>query len=261
MTVNGSNPTLAVTRQAQIRTRLQIQQTVRVDELAAWLRVSAATIRRDLAELERQGALRRVHGGAAQVAKAGEEPLFDDKAAIATAEKDAIARAALKLISPTDTIFLDGGSTVLALARLLLPLTKLTVVTNSLRVAQLLSGNGPRMIVTGGECRRLSQTFVGPLSSPVLERVQFDWAFMGTIGISAAGLTTTDPNEAFTKNLAISHARQVALLADSGKFGQNSFVQFGNLGQITHLITDQDASLDHLEELRHEKVDIIIATV
>ncbi len=116
------------------------------------------------------------------------------------------------------------------------------------------------MIVTGGECRRLSQTFVGPLSSPVLERVQFDWAFMGTIGISPAGLTTTDPNEAFTKNLAISRARQVALLTDSSKFGQNSFVQFGAISQLTHLITDQGASSDHLEELRHENINIILAT-
>jgi DeoR family fructose operon transcriptional repressor len=249
---------LAVERQERIRARLLAQRVVRVDELAEWLQISAATVRRDLLELEQQGRLRRVHGGATEIDKNLDEPLFDDKTAIATTEKRAIAEAAFKLINPTDTVFLDGGSTILVLAHLLLPLAHLTVVTNSLRVAQLLSGNGPRMILTGGECRRLSQTFVGPLSRPVLERVQLDWAFMGTIGVSAeAGLTTTDPNEAFTKELAISRARRIALLADSTKFGKSSFVRFGDAGQLTHLITDSAAPAAQLEAFRRIGVEVV----
>ena len=114
------------------------------------------------------------------------------------------------------------------------------------------------MILTGGECRRLSQTFVGPLSRPVLDRVQLDWAFMGTIGISAeAGLTTTDPNEAFTKELAISRARQVALLADSSKFGRTSFVRFGEIASLSHLITDAAAPVAQLEAFRQAGVNVL----
>ena len=258
--MNGepSNSNLAVERQERIRARLQAQHVVRVDELAEWLQVSPATVRRDLLELEQQGRLRRVHGGATELERNADEPLFDDKTAIAAAEKQAIAAAAFNLIGSADTVFLDGGSTILTLAHLLLPLTRLTVVTNSLRVAQLLSGSGPRMILTGGECRRLSQTFVGPLSRPVLDRVQLDWAFMGTIGISAeAGLTTTDPNEAFTKELAISRARQVALLADSSKFGRTSFVRFGEIAALSHLITDAAAPAAQLEAFRRAGVTVL----
>ena len=258
MNSESSNSNLAVERQERIRARLQAQHVVRVDELADWLHVSPATIRRDLDELEQQGRLRRVHGGATELQKPHDELLFDAKTSIAAREKQAIAEAALSLIGPADTVFLDGGSTILALAQLLVPMTQLTVVTNSLRVAHLLSSNGPRMILTGGECRRLSQTFVGPLSRPVLERVQLDWAFMGSIGVSAAsGLTTTDPNEAFTKELAISRARQVALLADSSKFGKSSFVRFGEFSSLSHLITDAAAPADQIKALRRAGVTVL----
>ena len=258
MSGEPSSSNLAIERQDRIRTRLQTQHVVRVDELAEWLQVSPATVRRDLLELEQQGRLRRVHGGAAEISQPTTEPLFDDRATIATAEKQRIAEAAFKLIAPADTVFLDGGSTILALAQLLLPLTRLNVVTNSLRVAHLLSGSGPRMILTGGECRRLSQTFVGPLSRLVLERVQLDWAFIGTVGVSAeAGLTTTDPNEAFTKELALSRASRVVLLADSSKFGVSSFVRFGEAAQLTHLITDEAAPAAQLEAFRRAGVEVV----
>ncbi|MDD5705463.1 MAG: DeoR/GlpR family DNA-binding transcription regulator [Kiritimatiellae bacterium] len=252
-------PNLAIERQERIRARLQEQHVVRVEELAAWLQVSTATVRRDLLALEQQGRLRRVHGGAVGVGDTLDEPLFDDKTAIAAAEKQAIAEAAAKLVHPTDTVFLDGGSTVLALARLLLPMPQLTVVTNSLRVAHLFSGQGPRMILVGGECRRISQTFVGPLSGPVLERVQLDLACMGTIGVSAAdGLTTTDPNEAFTKELVMRRAHRVALLADSSKFGKPSFVRFGEAAQISVLITDAAAPTAELDAFRQAGVEVLV---
>jgi len=246
-------------RQERIHERLRLKRALSVKELASWLRVSAATVRRDLLELDRQGRLRRVHGGAMAGMDDRDEPLFDDKTAIAQAEKLAIAQAALRLVKAADTVYLDGGSTVLALARLLLPLTRLTVVTNSLRVAQLFSGHGPRMILAGGECRRLSQTLVGPLSGPVLERVQLDWAFMGTIGVSATeGLTTTDPNEAYTKELIMRRARHVALLADSSKFGRPSFARFGEASQLSVLITDAAAPAAQLDAFRRAGVEVLV---
>ena len=155
-------------------------------------------------------------------------------------EKQRIAEAALKLLRPRDIVYLDGGSTVLALARLLTAQTQLTVVTNSLRVAQVFSNGGPRMILTGGEYRLLSQTFVGPLTRAVLEQMHLDIAFMGTIGLSAEqGMTTTDPAEAFTKEQAIARAARTVLLADSSKFGKTSFVRFGTINTLSAVISDQ----------------------
>ena len=251
---------LAETRYRKIRALLQDEGVVRVDGLTEALGVSAATVRRDLDALEKAGDLRRVHGGAVAARERDDEPVFDDKTAIAAPEKQAIAEAALKLIPERATIYLDGGSTVLALARLLATRTKLTVVTNSLRVAQVLSASGPKMILTGGECRRLSQTFVGPLTCAVLDQMHLDLAFMGTIGISgAAGLTTTDPAEAFTKERAISRASSVVLLVDGTKFTKTSFIRFGGIDTLDDLITDRKPPAAELTALKRAGVRVILA--
>ena len=115
---------LAAQRAERIRQVLRERGVARVGDLCRELRVSAATVRRDLAALDRGGQVRRVHGGAMIADLSPEEPLFDDKAAIAAEEKRRIAEAARRLIGPEDTIFLDGGSTVLALARLVATLNR-----------------------------------------------------------------------------------------------------------------------------------------
>lgn len=247
---------LAQVRWDKLRRLLSNRGVVRVEELATELEVSTATVRRDLAALEAAGELRRIHGGA--INRLTDEPLFDDKTAIAAAEKQLIAEAAFKLITPHDIVYLDGGSTVLALARLLQPLTQLTVVTNSLRVAQLFSSGGPRMILIGGECRLLSQTLVGPLTRAILDITHIDLAFMGTIGISAAqGLTTTDPAEAFTKEHAIARAARAILLADSSKFDKTSFIRFSTLDKLATIITDSKLSAHHRKTLKRAKIETI----
>jgi DeoR/GlpR family transcriptional regulator of sugar metabolism len=231
---------LAEARWRKLRGLLRERGILRVEELASELGVSPATVRRDLATLEGVGELRRIHGGAVASEGRDEEPLFDDKTSMAAPEKQRIAEAALQLIRPRDTVYLDGGSTVLALARLLTAHTLLTVVTNSLRVALVFSSGGPRMILTGGECRLLSQTFVGPLTRAVLEQMHLDVAFMGTIGVSAEqGLTTTDPAEAFTKEQALARASRTILLADSSKFSKTSFVRFGTIRALSAVISDK----------------------
>lgn len=250
---------LAEVRWRKLRRLLRERGILRVEELAAGLGVSAATVRRDLAALETSGDLRRIHGGAVAPEGRDEEPLFDDKTSMAAMEKQHIAEAALKLIHPRDTVYLDGGSTILALARLLATQPQLTVVTNSLRVAQVFSNGGPRMILTGGECRLLSQTFVGPLTRAVLEQMHLDIAFMGTIGVSAAaGMTTTDPAEAFTKEQAMARASRVVLLADSSKFGKTSFVRFGNLNTLSAVISDKQMPPAERKALQRARVETIL---
>jgi DeoR/GlpR family transcriptional regulator of sugar metabolism len=222
--------------------------------------VSPATTRRDLAALQTRGELQRVHGGAVVTEGTTDEPLFDDKTAIAAHEKEGIAAAARRLVPPHGTLYLDGGSTVLALARLLTGLTQLTVVTNSLRVAHLLSAGGPHLILIGGALRRLSQTFVGPLTRHMLEPMHFDVAFMGTIGLSAAnGLTTTDPDEAFTKECAMARADRTVLLADSSKFARTSLARFASASQLNTLITDRGAPAAEVKALKKAGVEVIHA--
>ncbi len=232
-------PALAAERLERLLALVRAARVVRVDEAVAKLGVSPATVRRDLEALEKRGALRRVHGGAVSVETRTQEPLFDDKTSLAAREKRAIAAAALACIRPDDTIYLDGGSTVLELARLVRERGDLTVVTNSLRAAMELAGQGPRLILIGGELRRRSQTVVGVLSRFVLEQVRVDKAFMGTMGLTLEGLTTTDPNEAYTKLLVAGRAQEVILLMDSSKAGQVSFARSGALSDVDVLITDR----------------------
>lgn len=233
---------LAAERQERLRELLRKRRVVRVEAFARELDVSPATVRRDLAAIAAKGGLRRVHGGAVATTEAlvADEPLFDDKATRAAPQKRRIAQAAAALLpAGHTTLFLDGGSTVLALARLLVRQTQHTVVTNSLHVAQTLAASGPRVILTGGTLRRLSQTFVGSLTRHGLENLSFDIAFMGTIGLTPDdGLTTTDPDEAYTKELAISRARRVVLLADATKVGTVSTVHFAPLSVLHTLVTD-----------------------
>jgi DeoR family fructose operon transcriptional repressor len=232
---------LAPERRERMRNLIRKAGVARVEDLKSDLQVSVATVRRDLEALEEDGRIRRVHGGAVSMESRLEEAVFDDKANLALKEKRLIAEEAFKLIGTGDSIYLDGGSTVLEMTRLLSGRTDLTVVTNSLRAAAELSESGPRVILTGGELRRLSQTMVGPLTRAILGQVRLDKAFMGTMGLSIDdGLTTTDPNEAFTKSLVQEHARQVILLADARKAGKISFARVSDLKSVDILISDQN---------------------
>lgn len=257
-TKSGRLRELAPKRLERLREILRIDHVVSVEELSARLAVSSATVRRDLEQLESLGEVRRVHGGAVGTESRLEEPLFDDKTSLAAREKQRIAQAALKFIQPNDTIFLDGGSTVLELARLVRERSNVTVVTNSLRAAIELAAQGPRLILIGGEFRRLSQTLVGPLTRLVLQELHLDKAFMGTMGFSLKeGLTTTDPSEAFTKEIVMAQARQVVLLANSSKAGKVSFASAGRWSNVHVLISDKP--FDFARALMRKGIKVISA--
>lgn len=251
---------LAPRRWDNLRSLIRDRGVIRIEDLCRELKVSPATVRRDLDQLEQSGAIRRVHGGAVSVESRLDEPVFAAKASLATREKRGIAAAALALIEPGDTIYLDGGTTVLELARLLRDRTNLTVVTNSLHAAHELAVRGPRLILIGGELRRLSQTVVGPLTRLVLQELHLDKAFMGTIGFTLKeGLTTTDPGEAFTKEMVMSRSRQVFVLADSSKAGKLSFARAGGWDKVHALITDKQMDQQFTKELVKAGVKVLRA--
>jgi DeoR family fructose operon transcriptional repressor len=231
-------------RRERLRDIVRTRRAVRVEDLRAELGVSTATIRRDLDELAEAGQVRRVHGGAVSVDIHPIEARFEAKASEHASEKRRIAARAAELVKAGARVYLDAGSTCLELARLLGSRTDLTVVTNSLPAIVELAGRGPRLIVIGGELRPLSQALVGPLTVPVLEQLYVDQAFVGTFGLSLdAGMTTTDPAEAFTKEQVLARSREVVLLVDSSKLGTRSFAHAGRLDQTDIVITD--AELDH----------------
>ena len=231
---------LATERESRILELLSGTQGRSIHDLSAALDVSVATVRRDLAEMEERRLLTRVRGGATLVPARRIEPLFAAKETENRAGKERIARAALSLVEDHDVLYLDGGSTVLMLARLLVQFRDLTVVTNSLMAASALMESGHRLILVGGEYRALSRTLVGPLTAQVIKAIHVTKAFMGTIGLTAGeGMTTTDVNEAFTKEQIMRRANKVILLADHSKMGVPSFARSGSLEDIDVLVTDR----------------------
>ena len=228
-----------------------------VAELSVELGVSEATVRRDLEQLESRGKLCRLHGGAALPGSIG-EPVYEEKASLNAVNKQEIAKKALSFIRETDTIFLDGGSTVLELAKRLPNMRNLTIVTNSLMAAAELMEKDCRLILTGGEFRKLSRTLVGPLTSKILKNLHISKAFLGTLGFDPeTGISTTDPNEAYTKELVMHCAEKVFVLADSSKVGVASFAGSGSLEDIDVLITDPAISPNAVKILKNHKVEVI----
>jgi len=154
---------LAVERRRLIAENLRSRGVVSVAEMAGLLNTTEITVRRDLRAMAKEGQLVRAHGGAVLPAAIGHEPSYSEKARQAGAEKASIAHLALAMILPGDSILLGPGTTTLALARLLGEIPELTVVTNSLLVAQaLMTSTRVEVILTGGTLRRSIHALVGP---------------------------------------------------------------------------------------------------
>jgi DeoR/GlpR family transcriptional regulator of sugar metabolism len=229
-------------------------------ELSEGLGVSEATIRRDLSDLEKAGKLRRVRGGAVRSATFATEPLFLEKASRAADAKRAIAEKAVEFIEDGDAIYLDGGSTIVELAKLLDGKRNLTVVTNSVMALSELFESRHKVVALGGEFRKISRTFVGPLTAGILDKLSIDKAFLGTIGFSAEeGPSTTDADEAFTKELVARRSREIILLADSSKIGAPSFASSGRTEEIDILITEKEPAPETLETLMEKGVELVVS--
>lgn len=247
-------------RRARVKQIVKSRHAVRVEDLREALGVSTATIRRDLHELEEEGEIRRVHGGAVSVEQRPIEARFEAKAAKHPEAKRRIAERAAAMVRPDSKIYIDAGSTCLELARLLAARRDITVVTNSLPAINELAGQGPRLIVIGGELRPLSQALVGPLSTRILDELYLDHAFVGTFSLSLeAGLTTTDPAEAFTKEHVLGHAREAVLLVDGSKIGTRSFAHAGRLDQLDVVITDAELGEEARRTFEHAGVRVLVA--
>ncbi|MYR58469.1 DeoR family transcriptional regulator [Streptomyces sp. SID625] len=243
----NQNP-LAEQRRALILDEVRRRGGVRVNELTRKLGVSDMTVRRDLDALARQGVLEKVHGGAVPVVEAStHEPGFEAKSGLELTAKEDIARAAARLVAPGSAIALSGGTTTYALAHHLVDVPDLTVVTNSVRVAdvfhtaQRTSGQrqGAATVVLTGGVRTPSDSLVGPVADQAIAALHFDMLFLGVHGISAeAGLSTPNLAEAETNRRLVQSARRVVVVADHTKWGVVGLSSFATLEQVDTLVTD-----------------------
>jgi Transcriptional regulators of sugar metabolism len=188
-------------RKKEILSAISDKGNVKVSELSKAYNVSEVTIRKDLQELEEEGLVKRVHGGAVLDHSIKFEPTFSEKADKFINEKSIIGKAAAALIEDGDTIALDAGTTTLQVAKHITA-RNLTVVTNSLDIAvELAEKQNIEVIVVGGILRLETRALVGPVADMALDNIRVDKAFVGTNGISLNyGLTTPNIIEAQTKN-------------------------------------------------------------
>jgi DeoR family fructose operon transcriptional repressor len=235
---SGRAPYSPQRQQAILRT---LRTSGRVDAaiIARELNVTNETVRKDIIQLERQGLLRRVHGGAVPIGDLHYEPEVTARIEHA-AEKERIAKAALAHLPESGSIIIDAGSTTARLAALFPDDRELTVFTNALPIALTLLAR-PHLTVfpIGGRLRRQTVATVGSWAVRMLGDINVDVAFLGTNGISPSrGLTTPDPAEAEIKRLMLQSARRKVLLADHSKVGHLSVCKHADIADIDLLITD-----------------------
>ncbi|MFZ9284230.1 MAG: DeoR/GlpR family DNA-binding transcription regulator [Candidatus Nanopelagicales bacterium] len=256
---------LATQRRELILHSIENDGAVTVSRLAISLGVSEMTVRRDLDILEKTGQVIKVHGGATSPRmNKSAEPGFAAKVQLEQVAKNSIAKLATEMVSPGAAVALTAGSTTYAIAKHLINIPNLTVITNSIRVAELFhdgAASDSEIIVLGGT-RTPSDALVGPMANHNISNLNIDLCFMGVHGMDAqAGVTSPNLLEAETNRALAEVSRQFVVVADATKWGVIGLHTIAPLSEISTLITDKRISTNALNTLKENIDDIRIAAV
>ena len=241
---------------------------VSLRELARVVQTSEVTVRRDVRALEAEGLLDRRHGGAVLPGGFARESGFPQKSHLATAEKMAIADVAASLVEEGEAIVVGAGTTTQELARRLARVPGLTVVTNSLLVAQALAhANRVEVVMTGGTLRGSNYALVGSGAEQSLQGLRVSRAFLSGSGLTAErGLSTSNMLSASVDRALVQAAGETVVLADHTKLGMDTMFQTVPTDMITRLVTDEppaheDRAATALQALADQGVEITVAGV
>lgn len=230
---------IPLTRREKILDELKNSEIVYIDEIARKVGTSEQTIRRDLMYLEKHGLVERFHGGAAKLIDTSRELSVPQRLQRFSESKEAIGKKAASLIEDGDVIFLDGGTTTAAVLNHLTN-KEITVFTNGIMHISILEKMNLKAFIIGGEMKRKTGCFIGPIAIQAIEKCSFDKVFIGANGVSLKmGYTNADINESELKSTLINHSKQAFVLSDSTKFEIESFHQFASVTDKVTLITNQ----------------------
>ncbi len=253
---------LAQQRQQAILDLVQQRGGIRVADLVREFSVSDMTIRRDLEVLAERGLLAKVHGGATTVGAAStEEPGFAAKSVRQRQEKEAIARRVAQLVRPGTAVAISAGTTTWTLANHLADVPELTVVTNSIQIADVFyrSGRVDQTVVLTGGIRTPSDALVGPVAVNAIRSLNVDLLLLGVHGISTrAGFTTPNLMEAETDRAMVGAARRLIVLADHTKWGTVGLSTIAPLGDADVLVTDSGLDDDARTTMSEEVGELIV---
>jgi len=258
---NKESKMLAQERRQHIFKDIEASGVASVRDLAQRFDVSLITVMRDLQELEQEGLIRRVHGGAISVRGASYEPPFSARESQLSSEKQRIALKAIELIADGDSVILDVGTTTLEIARALKGKRNLTVLVTNLRAAlELASQPAIQVIVIGGKLRASELSMVGHLAEQTLRAFQADKAFIGVGGITLEhGLTEFNFDEAGTKRVMFERARQKIIVADHTKFGKVMLTQVAPLSAADLIITGSELDEGAKRKMEETGVRLLLA--
>jgi len=250
-------------RRRQIVELVEREGDVRVGDLSRRFEVSEVTIRKDLAELEERGVLHRTHGGASLAYKSRFNLSFMEKERLNSESKMAIAEAALAFVDEGDAVILDGGSTILALARRMKErFRQLVVITCSMPIALELSQTNWDVVLVGGQVRQHSLIMLGPVALRTLRDYQADKCFLGATGVTLErGYSTPNPQDAELKRGILHAATSSFVLTDSSKLGHPALVTYAQLDEVDMLITDSSAPASFVEAMTKRKLGFKLAEV
>lgn len=232
---------------------------VSIAELTRLLKVSHMTVRRDLQKLEEDGLVIQVTGGVKAARRLHIEPSHSEKETLAGDEKRRIGEAAAKMIPQRACIYLDAGTTSLALCRNLKDRDDLTIISNDLVVMHFLATNSKNtLIMTGGLVRSENLSTVGHLAAETLKELSCDIAFLSASSFDLRGITTPDPDKVPVKQTAAASAGRRVLISDSSKYGQFATYIAVPLKEINTIISDSSLSENGQKGLQKSGVELIL---
>jgi len=249
----------AAERQLRLRQLFEEQEFADLGTLSRLLGASESSVRRDLSALESQGVVRRVHGGALATQTGGHLLDFNWQRERMAEEKRRIAQAAAGLIEDGQTVLLDGGSTVAAVARELVG-RSLHVMTNSLPIAELFKdARQAEVTLTGGFLYPRLGVLLGPLCEQMLSGVAADVLVMGTGGITEAGFSNNNTLIVGSERKMIEVSRKVVIVADHTKFGHAAMVPLAPLAAAQVVVSDRTLAPAFQQMLRADGITVVLA--
>lgn len=232
---------------------------VALADLAQLTQASESTIRRDLDFFAEKGLLKRTHGGAVFVSDKDSLPPFEDRSQLKLDEKRAIAKVAASRIQDGDSVLLDGGTTTLEVARLLVG-RKVQIVTNSLPIAQLFASNHESdLVVLGGYVFPRTGVALGPLTVRMLEEIHVHQTILSVGGITAKGLFNSNLLLVETERAMMHSADEVVVVADHTKLGRQALAFLCKLSDVDTLIVDRGLSGEQRRLVEDQGVRMLVA--
>ena len=251
-------------RKEFILDQLRLNRKVKASTIVKEFNVSMETVRRDLEELEKQGLLRKVYGGATVGRIYEAEKPYNDRQVIRLKEKQAIAKATVDLLEDNDTLFLDGGSTLLEIAKEIHRRNlKITVVTGTIPIAQVINkSDNATVIMLGGVLTKDEEISSGVLCEEYLKIFHTHKAIIGVASITESnGVTDYDMQMTIIKRKMIDRSDTSIFVADHSKFNKSVVYTVAELDEVDVLVTDSKTDPKDIEMCRKHDINVIIADV